>query len=110
MRINSYNSLDGINNLINKGVTYNKTTFSILIHFIICDSLSPAKSFIILIKGHAGYFSCPKCTIAGKYIANRMCFPNYDCEKRTDDSFCNQTQKEHHVGRSILLNIPNFGI
>lgn len=43
--------VDGINNLINKGVTYNKTTFSILIHFIICDSRSPAKSFITLIKG-----------------------------------------------------------
>lgn len=100
--------VDEISNLINNGITYNETTFSILIHSIICDA--PAKSFITLTKGHTGYFSCPKCTIEGHYIANRICFPDFDYQARTDDSFSNQIQEEHHFGRSILLNIPHFGI
>lgn len=100
--------VEEISNLINKGVTYNGTTFSISIHSIICDA--PAKSYITLTKGHTGYFSCPKCTIEGDFVANRMCFPNFNYQARTNDSFSNQIQEEHHLGRSILLNIPHFGI
>lgn len=66
-----------INILINGGVTYNETTFPVSIHSIICDA--PAKSFITLIKGHTDYFSCSKCTIEGEFIANRICFPDFDC-------------------------------
>lgn len=29
---------------------------------------------------------------------------------RTDDSFSNEIQEEHHLSHSILLNISNFGI
>ncbi|KYM99960.1 hypothetical protein ALC62_09283 [Cyphomyrmex costatus] len=97
-----------INNLNNNGVTYNQTTVSVLIHSIICDA--PAKSFITLTKGHTGYFSCSKCTIEGDFIANRICFLEFNCPKRTDESFRNLIQEEYHVGRSILLNIQNFDI
>jgi len=100
--------VEEISNLINNGITYNETIFSISIHSIICDA--PAKSFITLTKGHTGYFSCPKCTIEGDFIANRICFPNFDYQARTNDSFSNQIQEEHHLGRSILLNIPHFDI
>ncbi|KYN17972.1 hypothetical protein ALC57_09733, partial [Trachymyrmex cornetzi] len=100
--------VEEISNLINKGVTYNEITFSISVHSIICDA--PAKSFITLTKGHTGYFSCSKCTIEGDFIANRICFPNFHYEARTDDSFSNHIQEEHHLGRSILLNIPHFDI
>ncbi|XP_029174949.1 uncharacterized protein LOC114943483 [Nylanderia fulva] len=94
--------------LINEGITYNETTFPVSIHSIICDA--PAKSFITLTKGHTGYFSCSKCTIEGDFIANRICFPDFDWQKRTDANFRNQTQEEYHLGRPILLNIPNFDI
>ena len=97
-----------ISNLFNEGVIYNETTFSISIQSVICDA--PAKSFITLTKGRTGYFSYPKCTIEGNFIANRICFPNFDYQARTDDSFSNQLQEEYHLGRSILLNISHFGI
>lgn len=32
----------------------------------ICDA--PAKSFVLYLKGHTGYDSCPKCCISGKYV------------------------------------------
>ena len=71
--------------LINEGITYNKTTFPVSIHSIIFDA--PAKSFIT----HTGYFSCSKYTIEGDFIANRICFPDFDWQKRTDANFHNQT-------------------
>lgn len=99
--------VEDINVLINNGVTYNETIFPVPIHSIICDA--PAKSFITLTKRHTGYFSYPKCKIEGEFIANRICFPDFDWQKRTDASFYNQSQEEHNLGRSILLNIQNFG-
>lgn len=44
------------------------------------------------------------------FIATRICFPKFDCQKRTDISFYNQIQEEDHLGHSILLDIQNFGI
>lgn len=73
--------VEEISNLVNESVIYNETTFSISIHSVICDA--PAKSFITLTKGHTGYFSCPKCTIERDFIANRICFPNFDYQART---------------------------
>lgn len=100
--------VDDINILIANDITYNNVTFSISIHSIICDA--PAKSFITFTKGHAGYFSCSKCIIEGEFIANRVCFPDLNCQNRTDVTFRNQDQEEHHLGRSVLLDIQNFDI
>lgn len=94
--------------LVTNGFGYREKHISISIHSLIADA--PAKSFVTATKGHTGYFSCAKCTTEGKYIAQRMCFSDINCLKRTDDSFAKQTQKEHHTGQSILLNIPNFGL
>lgn len=38
------------------------------------------------------------------------CFPNINCCKRTNESFLEQRQIEHHTEKSILLDIPNFGM
>lgn len=70
-----------------------------LIHSIICDTL--AKSFITLTKGHTGYFSYSKCTIEGDFIANRICFPNFDYQIRTDDSFRNSRRTPYWSFYSI---------
>ncbi|XP_071574407.1 uncharacterized protein [Temnothorax nylanderi] len=100
--------VNDINILIDNGITYNGIKFSVSMHSIVCDA--PAKSFITLTKGHTGYFSCTKCIIEGDFIANRVCFPDFHCQNRTDRSFRNQDQEEHHLGRSVLLDIKNFNI
>ncbi|XP_026827842.1 uncharacterized protein LOC113562460 [Ooceraea biroi] len=79
--------VNDMNILINEDITYNETTYSVSIHSIICDA--PAKSFITLTKGHTGYFSCSKCTTEGNFIDNRICFPDFDGQNRTDASFRN---------------------
>lgn len=77
-----------------------------LLHSLIGNT--PAKYFVTATKGHTGYFNCVKCTI--KYIDGRMCFPDINCHKRTNVSFLEQRQIEHHTGRSILSDIQSFGI
>ncbi|OXA45782.1 hypothetical protein Fcan01_19500 [Folsomia candida] len=71
----------------------------------ICDA--PARAFICCIKGHSGYFSCGKCEVKGQRVQNRTVFLKTDIILRTNLSFRNQTQRQHHHGNSPLesLNI-----
>ena len=60
---------------------------------LICDA--PAKLFVTLSKGHAGYDSCMKCEIyekgprTGDYSTQKPYFPDVDCTERTDDDYVN---------------------
>ena len=43
------------------------------------------------------------------YIENRVVFLGVDCKARTDESLFNEEDEEFPKGRSVLLDIPNFG-
>lgn len=90
--------------LSKEGFTYNNENIPFAIKAFICDA--PAKSFITYCKSHTGFFSCTKCMQKGKYIKGRVCFPNINSDKRTDENFRNRVQVQHHIGTSILENIP----
>jgi len=86
---------------------------SIKCHFklsmLICDT--PAKSYVLAVKGHSGYFSCTKCDTEGDMFNKVLCFVDTkNFHKRSDHSFRNKVHSEHHIGTSILLKIPNFNI
>jgi hypothetical protein len=95
-------------NLFNVGFTHLGQVIKVKIHNFCADA--PAKSFTLFIKGHSGYFCCPKCHIKGKRKLNTTCFPalRRDVPLRTDVTFRAQTHKEHHTGKSILMNLPYF--
>lgn len=57
---------------------------------------SPAKSFILQIKGHSGYFSCTKCNVEGTYIDHKVVFPIIDAEKKSNESFRERKHPLHH--------------
>lgn len=96
-----------ITDLINNGFIYKEALYSISIYCFTCDT--PARSFITMTKGHAGYYSCSKCCQEGEYIDHRMCFPNITNNiLRTDNCFINQEYDDYQLGRSILIDIPNF--
>ncbi|CAG9812980.1 unnamed protein product [Phaedon cochleariae] len=92
--------------LTDNGFNLNGNIIPFKIIGLICDA--PAKSFVLNTVGHAGYFSCTKCIQKGEYLKGRTCFPQTKCRKRTNSSFRLKLQKEHHVGTSILENIPEF--
>jgi len=76
---------------------------------LICDT--PAKSHILSIKSHSGYFSCTKCDQEGDMLNNVLCFVETEnFKKRTDHSFRNTLQIEHHTGETLWLQIPNFNM
>ncbi|XP_075534449.1 uncharacterized protein LOC142568328 isoform X1 [Dermacentor variabilis] len=89
---------------LHHGVTVGSQLIHVELGAIICDA--PAKAYILGIKGHSGYFSCPKCTTEGNHKHGRMCFPELDAPLRTDASFRNVDQEDHHIMDTILKDLP----
>jgi len=95
--------------LSKNGIYINSIKCRFKLSMLICDT--PAKSYVLAIKGHSGYFSCTKCDIEGDMVNKVLCFVDTkNLHKRSDHSFRNKVQSEHHIGTSILLKIPNFNI
>ncbi|XP_011698579.1 PREDICTED: uncharacterized protein LOC105456325 [Wasmannia auropunctata] len=90
------------------GININGQHIACRIGALICDT--PAKSFVLCIKGHSGYSSCTKCTTEGEYVGNRMCFPQLDAPLRTDDNFVQKIDDSYHKPGTTcsLLRIPYF--
>ncbi|XP_045034596.1 uncharacterized protein LOC116918629 [Daphnia magna] len=86
-------------NLCNNGFTYKDRPHILKIDGFICDA--PARSFILGVKSHSGYFGCTRCIQQGEYLG-RVVFLERDSPARTDQSFRNRQHEDHHVGDSIL--------
>lgn len=82
------------------GIIVSNKKYAVTLKAILCDA--PAKSFITYTKGHTGYFSCSKCIQEGEFIRNRVVFPETNNILRTNYTFKNRLQIEHHTGNSIL--------
>lgn len=103
-------------NLSNFGV--NDGNVKVSIESLSCDT--PAKAFVLYLKGHTGYESCSKCNIKGKYVRTKarknaprrgvVCFPGTGpFTLRKDEDFCIADELELNV-KTILNNIPGFGL
>lgn len=69
-----------------------------------CDA--PAKAFVLNVKGHNAYFGCTSCMQEGTYIQNRVVFLDINSSLRTNDSFRNKIDEDHHKGCSSLEQLP----
>lgn len=87
-------------NLNSTGFEYNQRQFTVTIRAVICDS--PARAFVTHTKGHNGYYGCGKCVQEGDYANHRMRFLEIEAPLRSDDSFRNRLNEEHHLGQSIF--------
>lgn len=119
--------LDEIHELLRNGlaVSANGVTkmFRIKIDKFILDA--PARAFLKCIIGHSGYFSCERCEEQGEYLckvekniksnsskvkkksnAGHVCLIGTNAPLRTDESFRNQENKEHHHDDSPLEELP----
>lgn len=97
------NFIDEINQLQNEGISVDNHLLQVRIKAFICDT--PARAFLKCIKGHGGYWACERCTVRGERLERRTIYPNEDCQARTDTSFRQQSNPEHHTGNSPLLSI-----
>lgn len=103
--LNNYLSdfIEEMNKLTQEGLIIEERTFKIRIMCFICDI--PARSFLKCIKGHGGYNACERCFVPGQRCQNRTVYVSTRCAKRTDKSFRQQEDSEHHVGISPLLRL-----
>ncbi|KAE9522989.1 hypothetical protein AGLY_016620 [Aphis glycines] len=92
--------------LIENGIIINERVFNVEIVSFSCDT--PARSFSKKCRGHGGFYACERCETSGKTRNKRRIYPSINSRRRTKRSFKNQRQVEHHLGRSPLLDIPNF--
>lgn len=84
---------DGFDKIKN-GIIFNGMKYYIKFRAFICDA--PARSFVLQIKGHSGYSACTKCSTKGTYVLNRVTFPEVNATLRTDQTFSNRDDKNHH--------------
>lgn len=94
------------------GINIKNETKKVSLEVMCCDV--PAKSFLLRVKGHSGFFSCTRCTHEGEYINNRVCFP-YNAighKKRSHDDYVSMVNEEHHVSPIIssIVLIPGINI
>jgi len=100
--------VDEMKDLCENGINFNGRNVQCRLEALICDT--PAKSFVLCVKGHSGYSSCTKCQTEGEYIGNRICFPQIDAPPRTDDNFVQKIDDNYHKPdiTCSLLKVPHF--
>lgn len=86
--------------LLHNGYIYEGKNYEFIIRNYILDA--PARAFIKCCKGHSGYAACEKCTVIGEYNNHRVTFVDLNQPLRTDESFSNREQPQHHDGTSPL--------
>jgi len=92
-----------IREILTSGIPFQGKQYTLKLEVFICDA--PARAFIAGIKNHTGYYGCGKCTTKGSYVENRVIFKDVNAPKRTDESFRNHEQSEHHNTRSALEDL-----
>ena len=104
--------INDINNLKNIGIKVNDTVYYGEIMFIICDLV--AKTYLLSTTLHSGYFSCFKCKVKGKTLYHRRCFPEINCEKRTDKEMRSKLGEnsgtDNRTSLTPLEKIPNLNL
>jgi len=68
---------------------------SVIVDIFCCDA--PARAFLLKTKSDTGFFSCGRCTVKGKYVSRRVCFPDLQFSKRTHEDFVRKLQRQYHI-------------
>ncbi|XP_076313124.1 uncharacterized protein LOC143226245 [Tachypleus tridentatus] len=76
------------------GLNFGDRHFQIWISAIICDA--PARAMVKCCKPYNGYFGCDKCTQEGTWY-NKVTFQETDATLRTDASFRDMLDENHHT-------------
>nr|CAI5844559.1 unnamed protein product [Callosobruchus analis] len=101
------NFVQELNEIIRTGIKINGKYLPVKIKCFVCDT--QARSFIKGTPGcNAENSSCIKCIVTGEWDqrGRHMSYPKIDCPKRTDLSFRNKLDVDHHKSHSPLTELP----
>ncbi|XP_050547917.1 uncharacterized protein LOC126909525, partial [Daktulosphaira vitifoliae] len=93
-----------INEIIKNGLTVGNKNFKFIIKHIVCDT--PAKAFLLNVKGHNAYHGCSSCTVEGTFTNNRMAYLDMNANLRTDEMFRSKQDEFYHKDSSPLEDLP----
>ena len=97
--------LSDLRKVLEEWVLYKSQHIKVILEAFVCDA--PARAFLKSVKCHGGYSACEKCNVYGEYYENRVVYVTDSTEvPRTDFSFRQQHDADHHTGTSPLLEIP----
>ena len=88
------------------GLSHNGKTYSV--NLLCCGCDRPGRELVECIIGHGGYNSCERCIQRGIHMHGFgvRIFPKLtNVRLRTNESFVQQTDKNHHTGWSPLLDL-----
>ncbi|KAJ8675836.1 hypothetical protein QAD02_011622 [Eretmocerus hayati] len=85
-----------LNHLCREGITIAERKFEVTIKCFCCDK--PARSFLKCVVNHGAYYACERCWVPGFQYLGRMVYPLRDWRSRTDQSFRERENLEHHDG------------
>ena len=92
-----------LNLIMTHGLKDGDKVIKIVLRCIVCDA--PAKALVKATKLYSGYYGCDKCSQSGLWVG-RMTYPEVqNVPLRTDTSFRNQYNEEHHHGKPPFCNL-----
>ena len=93
-----------LKDLIEKGLHVDDKIFIISIKNIICDA--PAKVMVKGIKSYTGFYGCDKCSQKGVHLGRMTYQETENIQLRTDKTFRNETNPDHHHKISPFCELP----
>ena len=91
--------VDELTSLQTTGIKHGDKNYKCSVSAFICNI--PARAFVKNVKSHSGYAGCDKCIQHGE-CNGKMTFPDTSAPLRTNLTFDEMTDEEHHQGASPL--------
>ena len=96
--------IEELNDILQNGIFVKENMYTVTVKSIICDA--PAKAMVKAVKLYNGYYGCDKCCQKGVYLG-RMTYQQIDdVQLRSDESFRNETNPQHHTSVSPFCDLP----
>ena len=91
--------IDDLRNVLANGIVHNGKQLIVQVSSFVCDA--PARAFVKNVKSHNGYSGCDKCDQEGVWRNHKMTFPETNVRLRTDSSYCDMIDEEHHLRQKL---------